>query len=46
MGDQQQNDENNGMNKRRKFKKMHNRSRDFIDNYLELAKVPVQAAAL
>jgi hypothetical protein len=29
-----------------RFKKMHNRAKDFIDHYLESAKVPVQAPAL
>ena len=30
----------------RKFKKMHNRSKDFIDNYIENAVVPIQVPEL
>jgi hypothetical protein len=31
---------------RRRFKKMHNRSKDFIDNYIENAVVPIQVPEL
>ena len=31
----------NTCKKRKKFKKMHNRVRDYIDDYLESANVPI-----
>ena len=39
-------DHNVMLTKTKKFKKMHERSKDFIWNYLEEAKVPIQAKAL
>ena len=30
----------------RKYKKIHNRARDYIDDYLESAKVPIQVPQL